>query len=194
MEMNRKEIPVFYPENRIEWRLWLEENHVKEQALWVVFYTKASGKPTMTWSEAVDEALCFGWIDSKKIAVNSERSHQFFTKRKAKSTWSKINKEKIERLVKEGLMTKAGHECIERAKENGSWTILDEVEDLVVPKDFEDALDQYEGAADYFLGLSKSVKKMMLYWLVSAKRPETRRKRIDELAEHASRKTRPKQF
>ena len=148
----------------------------------------------MTWSEAVDEALCFGWIDSKKIAVNSERSHQFFTKRKAKSTWSKINKEKIERLVKEGLMTKAGHECIERAKENGSWTILDEVEDLVVPKDFEDALDQYEGAADYFLGLSKSVKKMMLYWLVSAKRPETRRKRIDELAEHASRKTRPKQF
>lgn len=192
--MNRKEIPVFYPENRIEWRQWLEENHVKEQSLWVVFYTKASGKSSMTWSEAVDEALCFGWIDSKKIAIDSEKSHQFFSKRKAKSTWSKINKEKIERLVKEGLMTKAGLECIERAKENGSWTILDEVEELVVPKDFEAALDQYDGAKEYFQGLSKSVKKMMLYWLMSAKRPETRQKRLDELVEHASRKTKPKQF
>lgn len=192
--MNKKEIPVFYPENRIEWRKWLEENHVEEQSLWVVFYTKASGKPSMTWSEAVDEALCFGWIDSKKIAIDSEKSHQFFSKRKAKSTWSKINKEKIERLINEGLMTKAGHECIERAKGNGSWTILDEVEELVVPEDFEAALDQYDGANEYFQGLSKSVKKMMLYWLVSAKRPETRQKRIDELVEHAARKTKPKQF
>lgn len=192
--MNKKEIPVFYPESRIEWRRWLEENHVKEQASWVVFYTKASGKPTLTWSEAVDEALCFGWIDSKKMAIDSEKSHQFFTKRKAKSTWSKINKEKIDRLINEGLMTRAGLECVEIAKQNGSWNILDEVEELVVPKDFEDALGQYEGAVEYFLGLSKSVKKMMLYWLMSAKRPETRQKRLDELVEHASRKTKPKQF
>lgn len=192
--MNNKEISIFYPENNTEWRKWLEENHDKEQSVWVVFYTKASAKPSMTWGEAVDEALCFGWIDSKKIAINSEESHQFFSKRKAKSTWSRINKEKIERLINDGLMTKAGYESVERAKENGSWTILDEVEDLVVPKDFEDALGQYEGALDYFLGLSKSVRKMMLYWLVSAKRPETRQKRLDELVEHASRKTKPKQF
>lgn len=192
--MNKKEIPIFYPESRMEWRRWLEENHVKEQAAWVVFYTKASGNPTLTWSEAVDEALCFGWIDSKKIAIDSEKSHQFFSKRKAKSTWSKINKEKIERLINEGLMTSAGLECVEIAKQNGSWTILDEVEELVVPKDFEAALDRYEGATDYFLSLSKSVKKMMLYWLMSAKRPETRQKRLDELVEHASRKTKPKQF
>lgn len=192
--MNNKEITTFYPENSAEWRRWLEDNHAKELAVWVVFYTKTSGKPTMTWSEAVDEALCFGWIDSKVISMGDGRLHQFFSKRKAKGTWSKINKEKIERLIREGLMTKAGHECIERAKENGSWTILDEVEELVVPEDFEAALDRYEGAKEYFLGLSKSVKKMMLYWLVSAKRPETRQKRIDELAEHASRKTKPKQF
>jgi uncharacterized protein YdeI (YjbR/CyaY-like superfamily) len=192
--MNKKEIAVFYPENNAEWRKWLEENHRKEQAVWVVFYTKSSGKPSMTWSEAVDEALCFGWIDSKVISMGDGKLHQFFSKRKAKSTWSKINKEKIERLVREGLMTRAGHESIELAKENGSWTILDEVEELVVPKDFEDALGQYEEATEYFHGLSKSVKKMMLYWLVSAKRPETRQKRIDELVEHASRKTKPKQF
>ncbi len=192
--MNKKEIPVFYPESRVEWRRWLEENHVKEQACWVVFFTKASGKPTLTWSEAVDEALCFGWIDSKKIAIDSEKSHQFFTKRKAKSTWSKINKEKIERLINEGLMTRAGLECVDIAKQNGSWNILDEVEELVVPNDFEAALDQYDGAKEYFQSLSKSVKKMMLYWLLSAKRPETRQKRLDELVEHASRKTKPKQF
>lgn len=192
--MNKKEIAVFYPENNAAWRRWLEENHRNEQAVWVVFYTKASGKPSITWSEAVDEALCFGWIDSKVISMGDGKLHQFFSKRKAKSTWSKINKEKIERLVREGLMTQAGHESIERAKENGSWTILDEVEELVVPKDFEAALDQYDGAKEYFQDLSKSVKKMMLYWLVSAKRPETRQKRIDELVEHASRKTKPKQF
>jgi uncharacterized protein YdeI (YjbR/CyaY-like superfamily) len=194
MDMNSKETTIFYPENSVEWRRWLEENHLKEQAVWVVFYTKSSGKPTMTWSEAVDEALCFGWIDSKVTSMGDGRLHQFFSKRKAKSTWSKINKEKIERLTADGLMKQAGYESIERAKENGSWTILDEVEELVVPKDFEDALGQYEEAMEYFLGLSKSVKKMMLYWLVSAKRPETRQKRIDELAEHASRKSKPKQF
>lgn len=189
-----KETTIFYPENRIEWRRWLEDNHAKEQAVWVVFYKKSSHIPSITWSEAVDEAICFGWIDSKKIAIDSEKSHQFFSKRKAKSTWSKINKEKIERLTAAGLMTKAGHESIERAKQNGSWTILDEVEELVVPKDLETALELHEGALEYFLGLSKSVKKMMLYWLVSAKRPETRQKRIDELVENAAQNRKPKQF
>lgn len=188
------EISIFYPENRTDWRNWLEENHAKEQAVWVVFYAKSSAKPTITWSEAVDEALCFGWIDSKKVSVDSGKSHQFFSKRKAKSTWSKINKEKIDRLTESGLMTKAGFESVELAKQNGSWNILDEVEELIVPADLETALDLYEEAKDYFLGLSKSVKKMMLYWIVSAKRPETRQKRITEIAESASQKRKPKQF
>lgn len=189
-----EDVAIVYPKNPQEWRQWLEENHQSKQAVWVVFYTKASGKPTMTWSESVDEALCYGWIDSKKIRIDEEKSHQFFSKRKAKSTWSKINKEKIVRLSASGLMSEAGYQSIETAKQNGSWTILDEVEELVIPEDLETALNSYEEATDYFLGLSKSVKKMMLYWLVSAKRPETRQKRIDELAEHASRKSKPKQF
>ncbi|MNJ90879.1 hypothetical protein D3C87_85190 [compost metagenome] len=187
-------IEIVYPQNPQEWRQWLEENHQSKQAVWVVFYKKASGKPTMTWSESVDEALCFGWIDSKKVPIDNEKSHQFFSKRKAKSTWSKINKEKIIRLTASGLMSEAGLQAIETAKQNGSWTILDEVEELIIPKDLETALYQYEDAMDYFTGLSKSVKKMMLYWVVSAKRPETRQKRIDELAERASRRTKPKQF
>lgn len=189
-----EEVEIVYPKNPQEWRKWLEENHRSKQAVWVVFYTKGSGKPTMTWSESVDEALCYGWIDSKKIRIDAEKSHQFFSKRKAKSTWSKINKEKIARLSESGRMSEAGYQSVETAKQNGSWTVLDEVEDLIVPEDLEAALNGYKEALDYFLGLSKSVKKMMLYWVVSAKRPETRQKRIDELAEHASRKSKPKQF
>lgn len=188
------EITIFYPENRNEWRSWLEENHLKEQAVWVVFYSKASKKPTVTWSEAVDEALCFGWIDSKKISIDSEKSHQFFSKRKAQSTWSKINKEKIERLIDADLMMEAGYESIELAKQNGSWTILDSVEELIIPEDLESAFELYEGSSVFFSGLSKSARKMMLAWLVLAKRPVTRQKRVDEIAESAAQKRKPKQF
>ncbi len=188
------ETTVFYPKTKQEWREWLKENHEKEQNVWVVFYKKASGKPTITWSESVDEALCFGWIDSKKISIDSEKSHQFFSKRKAKSTWSKINKDKVDRLIAGGLMTKAGLESIELAKQNGSWTILDTVDALIIPDDLEKALAKYPEAMDFFLGLSKSIKKIMLYWLVSAKRPETREKRIAEIAEAAAKQKKPNQF
>ncbi len=186
-----KEITIFYPETRADWRNWLEKNHAKEQAVWIVFYTKSSEKPTISWSEAVDEALCFGWIDSKKVSVDSGKSHQFFSKRKAKSTWSKINKDKVIRLTEAGLMTKAGFESIELAKQNGSWTILDEVEELIVPEDLETELNRYPGAMEFFSGLSKSVKKMALHRLVMAKRPETRQKRVAEIAELAAQKRKP---
>src|SRR6476620_4689482 len=101
-------ITVFYPENISAWRKWLEKNHLTEIAVWLVFYAKKSGRKTISWSEAVDVALCFGWIDSKKIKIDAETSHQFFSKRKPKSTWSKINKEKVTKLIDNGLMTKAG--------------------------------------------------------------------------------------
>lgn len=188
------EIAIFYPENNQQWRQWLQENHDSKQAVWVVFYKKSSEKSTISWSDAVDEALCFGWIDSKKVSIDSEKSHQFFSKRRAKSNWSKINKEKVVRLIESGLMAKAGYESIEIAKQNGSWTILDEVEELIVPQDLEAELDRYPEAKDFFLGLSKSVRKMMLYWVMSAKRPETRQNRITEIVESAARKLKPKQF
>jgi len=159
-----------------------------------VFYKKASGIPTVSWSDSVDEALCFGWIDSKKIAIDAEKSHQFFSKRKPKSTWSKINKIKIERLIAEGLMTKAGFESIEIAKQNGSWTILDDVDALVIPPDLESAFAKHPSSKGFFESLSPSIKKMMLYWIISAKQAETRQKRINEIAELASQKLKPKQF
>lgn len=193
--MNKMETEVFYPANQEEWRLWLQENHSSKQNVWVVFYKKASKKPTISWSNAVDEALCFGWIDSKKIAVDEEKSHQFFSKRKAKSTWSKINKEKIIQLTEAGKMTKAGLEIIETAKQNGSWTILDDAEELIIPKDLETALNTKVDAMAFFLSLSKSVKKTMLLRLVLAKREETRQKRIAEIVEELEdKKQKPKQF
>jgi uncharacterized protein YdeI (YjbR/CyaY-like superfamily) len=188
------ETEIFYPTNQTEWRQWLEVNHLSKQSVWLVFYAKSSEKPSITWSEAVDVALCFGWIDSKKIKIDEETSHQFFSRRKPQSTWSKINKEKVRQLIENGLMTQAGLDSIEVAKQNGSWTILDEVEELTIPNDLEKAFNMHKGSKDYFLSLSKTIRKMMLTSIVLAKRPETRQKRIGEIAELAGQNKKPKQF
>lgn len=186
-----QESELFYPENPKAWRDWLEKNHDTHQSVWLVFYTKKSKKNTITWSESVDVALCFGWIDSKKIKIDAETSHQFFSKRKPKSTWSKVNKEKIEQLIDSGLMTEAGLKSIEIAKQNGSWTILDEVEQLIIPTDLASELQKYDQALPYFESLSKSNKKLMLSWLVFAKTPPTRQKRIDEIVKIAINRQKP---
>jgi uncharacterized protein YdeI (YjbR/CyaY-like superfamily) len=146
------------------------------------------------YSEAVDEALCFGWIDSKTKPLDEEKFMQFFSKRKTKSVWSKINKEKIEYLTNAGLMTKAGFDSIEIAKQNGSWTILDEAEALIIPIDLEEEFENNPNAKTYFLSLSKSDKRNILQWLVLAKRAETRVKRIREIIELANINKKPKQF
>ncbi len=179
--MSKKEIEIFYPTSTTAWRKWLEENHLSTASVWLVFYPKSSEKSSITWSEAVDIALCFGWIDSKKVKVDSESSHQYFSKRKAQSTWSKINKKKIDRLIANDLMTAAGYQSIEIAKQNGSWTILDEVEELVIPADLETAFKDNPVAKNYFDSLSKSTKKVLLQSLVLAKKNETRQKRINEI-------------
>lgn len=190
--MSANENEIFYPTSQSEWREWLQENHVSKQAVWVVFYNKNSSKPSISWSEAVDVALCFGWIDSKKIAVDKESSHQFFSKRKPKGTWSKINKQKVEKFIAEGLMSELGLSVIENAKQNGSWTILDEVEELIVPFDLETAFTQYPNSKNFYLSLSKSVKKAILQWLVLAKTIETRNKRIAEIIASAEQNCKPK--
>lgn len=192
--MEKPEIEQFYPASPKEWRAWLKKNHSKADAVWVIFYKKSSGKPTLSWSDAVDEALCFGWIDSTKKTLDEESSIQFFSRRKAKSTWSKINKAKVERLEAEGLMMPAGRESIERAKQNGSWTILDTVEELTIPEDLEKAFKSRPGSKAFFLSLSKSVRKMMLHRIAMAKREETREKRIAEIADSAGEKRKPAGF
>ena len=187
-----KEVETFYPTNKKEWRQWLQENHSVKQFIWVVMYKKDSGIPSITWSDAVDEAICFGWIDSTKRPVDHEKSIQYFSKRKPTSTWSKINKAKVERLTNDGLMTEAGLDSVEIAKQNGTWNILDDVEDLVIPTDLEKAFKIHKGLKEYYLGLSRSAKKMALHRLVMAKLPETRQKRITEMVELAVQKLKAK--
>lgn len=183
---------VFYPESVAAWRKWLKKNHDTAHSVWLVFYKKSAGKPTITWSEAVDVALCYGWIDSKKVKADDETSHQFFSRRKANSTWSKINKLKVETLIADGHMTAAGLKSIETARQNGSWNLLDEVEELIIPDDLEIAFGTEPAAKDFFISLSRSVRKMILQWVVMAKRPETRQNRISEIVSRAAQKLKPR--
>lgn len=177
-----------------EWRSWLEDNHKTQESVWLIIHKKGSANPTISWSDAVSVALCFGWIDSVKRSIDSEKYMQYFCKRKAVSTWSKINKDKVEDLIQKGLMTEAGLSIIEKAKENGSWTILDDVENLVVPDILERAFVKNPVAREFFLSLSKSVRKQFLYWIISAKREETKNKRISEIIEYANQELIPPRF
>jgi len=189
-----KEAESYCPSDKKDWRKWLKLNHNKAKGVWLIFYKKKSPNYNLSWSESVDEALCFGWIDSVKKTIDSEKYEQYFSKRKAKSNWSKINKDKVKRLIEEGLMEDEGFKSIEVAKENNTWTISDEVEALVIPDDLKEEFANYEGSMEYFDSISKSVKKGLLYWVVSAKRKETRQKRILEIVENASNNLKPKQF
>lgn len=185
---------TFHPADRNAWRQWLARDHEVKISVWVVFYKVKTGQRGLSWSEAVDEALCFGWIDSKALTLDEHRYMQFFSRRKPKSVWSRINKEKVDRLIADGLMAEAGLRCIEIAKENGSWTSLDAVEDLIIPPDLEKAFKKHKGSKIFFTGLSKSVRKAILQWIAMAKLPETRQRRINEVAELGARGEKPKQF
>lgn len=192
--MRQEQAEQFYPSNRKAWREWLKKHHASKSMVWLVLYKKEANRPTITWSEAVDEALCFGWIDSTRRPVDQHKFIQFFGRRKPNSTWSKINKDKVERLINEGLMTRAGMACIEAAKQNGSWSILDKVEELHIPPDLNKAFKAHKGSKNFFMSLSKSSRKSILQWLVLAKRTETRENRINEIATLAAQQLKPKQF
>lgn len=180
--------------NKNDWREWLELNHLEKDAIWLIFHKKKSPNFNLSWSESVDEALCFGWIDSTKKTIDSDRFKQYFSRRKPKSNWSKVNKNKVKNLIEQGLMKEAGYKSIQIAKENGSWTILDSIENLEIPEELEQELNNQKDALEYFENLSRSVKKSLLFWVASAKRDETRQKRIAEIVENARNHMKPKQF
>lgn len=195
-KMNRiiDEADLLYVESKAEWRAWLEENHAEKTGVWLVNYKKQTGSRTLSWSDAVDEALCFGWIDSTARSLDEQRYAQFFSPRKPRSTWSKINKEKVKTLIASGLMKPAGLACIKVARQNGSWTLLDSVEALKVPKDLREALIPAPKAKLFFSKLSPSAQKVLLQWLVLAKTPETRHTRIDEIIRNGTEGLMPKAF
>lgn len=186
-----EQLNSIYAIDRAAWRQWLEANHRAATGVWLVYYKVNSGKPSVQYPEAVKEALCFGWIDSKVKSLDAERYRQIFTPRKPKSVWSKLNKQYIEELTEQGLMMPAGLEKIERAKQDGSWTILDAIEALIIPTDLQAALDANAVANQYFQAFSNSSKKTILFWIVSAKRPDTRLKRIQQTIESATQNQNP---
>lgn len=174
------QLETFHATDRQQWREWLEKNHQTSLGVWLIYYKVKSGKPSIRYNQAVKESLCFGWIDSKVKSLDEERYMQIFTPRKPKSVWSKLNKQYIDELREQGLMTLSGIEKIEAAKQNGSWNKLDAIEELIIPADLKEALEANETANRYFEAFSNSSKKNILFWIESAKRPETRLRRIEQ--------------
>lgn len=168
--------------DRATWRAWLQQNHSTEQAVWLVFWKKGSGRRSIEWSDAVDEALCFGWIDSKVQSIDGNRYRQYWTVRKPGSLWSRINKEKIAELTTAGLMAPSGLAAVERAREDGSWTILDGPEAGFVPEDLAAAMDE-AGVRSVYDSFTFGAQKAILAWLVTAKRDTTRANRIAKTIE-----------
>jgi len=170
-----------YFKNAQEWRTWLHDNHHTSTGVYLIFYRVDSEQESMRWEEAVQVAICYGWIDSTVKRLDDERRRQMFTPRKDKSVWSKLNKTYIEKLIAENLMHESGLKKIAIAKTNGSWEALDHVEDLIVPQDLEAAFQQNKTALDNYNNFSKTYRKSYLYWLNQAKREETRQARIAEI-------------
>lgn len=181
----------YYARNRQEWRRWLEKNHASSQGIWLIYYKKGTDEPCVTYEEAVEEALSFGWIDSKVNALDEKRYMQIFTPRKSGSIWSRSNKERVERLIKSGKMTTAGLKKVDAAKRDGSWNVLDDVEDLKIPEDLKKALEANETALEHFTAFRDSPKKQILWWIASAKRPDTRRRRIEKTVSLAEKNKKP---
>ena len=183
-----------HPLTRAAWREWLAANHTQTDGVWMVFFKKETGQPRVGYDEAVEEALCFGWVDSKPGKVDAERSMLYFAPRKPRSGWSKPNKERVERLSAAGLMAPVGLAKVEAAKRDGSWTALDAVEALEVPADLAAALAGLEGAATNFDAFPRSAKRGILEWIAQAKKPETLAKRVEETARLAARNERANQW
>jgi uncharacterized protein YdeI (YjbR/CyaY-like superfamily) len=175
-----KGIPTFYPKSVKEWRKWLTRNHGQEKGVWLILYNKNSEIASINMAEAVEQALCFGWIDSVANKRDDESRYQYFSPRKPKSNWSKINRERVKKMTDLGLMTPSGQATIDVAKKTGTWTALETVDNRTIPDDLQQAFNKNKKAFQHFQEFSPSSQRMILSWILLAKRPETRAKRIAE--------------
>ncbi|MDX1419515.1 MAG: YdeI/OmpD-associated family protein [Rubricoccaceae bacterium] len=183
-----------HPLTRDAWRAWLEQAHAREEGVWLVRYKKATGKPTLSYDEAVEEAICFGWVDSLPRKLDDERSLLYVAPRKPGSGWSRRNKERMAKMAEAGKMAPAGLAKVAAAKADGSWSALDAVENLVVPDDLAAAFEAHPGAAAEWEAFPRSAKRGILEWIQNAKRDPTRRKRVEETARLAQRGERANQW
>ena len=186
--------PSAHPLTRAAWRDWLAVNHLQPTGVWLIAYKKSTGKPRVEYEEAVEEALCFGWVDSKPRKLDAERSMLWFAPRKSGSGWSRPNKLRVERLLAAGLMTEAGLRKVAEAQRDGSWAKLDAVEDLLIPDDLAQALAGLARATNNFDAFPRSAKRGILEWIANARTAPTRAKRVEETARLAANNERANQW
>ncbi len=174
-----------YISNRDDWRKWLRNNHDTENEVWLIYYKKHTGKPSIPYNDSVEEALCFGWIDSIIKRIDDERFARKFTPRKERSRWSEVNKKRGRRMIEAGKMTEAGLARIREAKRSGEWyKTAPRRKDLVVPPFVKGALSANKKALENFNSLAISYKRQYVGWIMSAKREKTRKRRLAEAIQH----------
>jgi uncharacterized protein YdeI (YjbR/CyaY-like superfamily) len=183
--------PRFQPRSRKAWRDWLAQHHGTSTGIWLVYAKKGSGLPSLRYADAVEEALCFGWIDSLVHPIDDRLYQQVFTPRKLTSGWSALNKSRVARLIAEGQMTPAGMALVRVAKKTGTWTALDHAESLTVPPELRRAIAGHPAARKHWPGVPPGARKQFLYWLGDAKRPETRARRIAKIVALVATRTTP---
>lgn len=178
--------PIYHAVSRPQWRAWLLAHHASERGVWLCSWRTADTGVRCPYPDVVEEAICFGWIDSTVTLLDETRALQMITPRKAKSGWTRLNRQRAADMEAAGLMADAGRRAIEVAQANGWWTISDPVEDLAVPPDLAAALDAVPPARETWERFPASAKKAMLWWVVTAGRPETRARRVATVASDAA--------
>lgn len=183
-----------HPTTRGQWRSWLRRHHRTVEGIWLVSFKKGLGKPRLEYEEVCEELVCFGWVDSRPATLDDERSMLLCTPRKPRSAWSKPNQDRVARMVAKDKMAPAGLAAVQAAQANGRWNALDGVERLEIPDDLSRELDARPPARQHFEAFPRSVRRGILEWIVQAKRPETRSRRVVETAQLASRNQRANQW
>ena len=178
--------PIHHAETRAEWRAWLDANHGAARGVWLCSWRAATGRPRCPYPEVVEEAICFGWIDSTANTLDGERGLQLLTPRKPKSPWTRLNRQRAAAMESAGLMTDAGRRAVAIAVQNGWWMIYDPVEDLIEPDDLTVALEAIPAARTMWDRFPPSARKLMLWWVISAAKVETRQGRIDDIVVNAA--------
>jgi len=168
------------------WRAWLAQNCRSQKEVWLVIYHTGSGTPSMRYHEAIEHALCYGWIDSQARKRDADSSCLRFTPRNPRSTWSRVNRQRARKMIDLGLMTEHGQALIELARANGTWQVLPDAESSAIPGDLQELLDRDEAARKNFENFPPSSKRLILEWVAAAKRPDTRRRRINQTANLAA--------
>ena len=178
--------PLLHPETREAWRAWLKRNHEDTDGAWLARWTKASGRTPLAYDAVLEEALCFGWIDGLTHSLGDGRQAHLMTPRRKGSIWSRSNKDRVARLIADGRMTDAGLAAIESAKADGSWSMADAAEALIEPDELAAALDANPEARRQWDAFPKSPRRALIWWVMSAKRPETHNRRVTEIVEQAA--------